>query len=108
MRGRIPYVIVGYISPTFIKILVDHAISQLGLPFLTVISLLPHFVLSCFFSAFYFRLARTQQEKGRPGNETSRDHCGQIPGCIHLSLPLPGRWLRWWQEVCFPSVCLLL
>ncbi len=29
MRGRIPYVmIVGYISPTFIKILVDHAISQ--------------------------------------------------------------------------------
>ncbi len=49
MRGRIPYVtIVGYISPTFIKILVDHAISQTR-PyfFLTVrpfLSLLPHYV----------------------------------------------------------------
>ena len=29
MRGRTPYVmILGYISPTLIKILVDHAISQ--------------------------------------------------------------------------------
>ncbi len=53
MRGRIPYVtIVGYISPTFIKILVDHAISQTR-PyfFLTVrpfLSLLPHYVFLMF------------------------------------------------------------
>ncbi len=42
----------GYISPTFIKITVDQAISQTRPSFLTVHSLLPHFVLS-FFAAFY-------------------------------------------------------
>ncbi len=48
MRGRIPYVtIMGYISPTFIKILVDHVISQTR----------PYFFFNCtpisFFAAFY-------------------------------------------------------
>ncbi len=70
MRGRISYVtIVGYISLTFIKILVDHEISRTR-PyfFLTVrpfLSLLPHYV----FLMMYGWTVTTARKSVRPGIE---------------------------------------
>ncbi len=63
MRGRIPYVIVGYISPTFIKILVDHAISQLGLPFSYCYFFAASFRLVVV-SAFYFKYSKKKEGLG--------------------------------------------
>ena len=50
----------GYISPTFIKILVDHMISQtrpyFSLTIRPFLSLLLHFVYSSFFATFYLNI----------------------------------------------------
>ena len=60
MRGRIPYVtIVGYISPTFLKILVDHAISLF-------LNCMPISFFAALFRLFY---NNDNREKVRPGNE---------------------------------------
>ncbi len=60
MRGRIPYVTVGYISHDF----PNQAFLFLNCTFFSTVnpflSLLPHFVL---LSMFYFEIARIQQEK---------------------------------------------
>ncbi len=113
MRGRISYVMI-VISPTFIKILVDHAISQTR-PyfFLTVrpfLSLLPHYVFLWFMDEQW-----QQQEKVRPGNEATMRYnvtatlsisdnlsmwcCDDLfSGYLVYFLYLPLYWRRRWPR----------
>ena len=77
------------ISPTFIKILIDHAISQTR-PFINCTFFYRTFI--CFFAAsfrlFFFLFFRMnndmqQQEKGKPGNEK------HFPETVHADCAVP-------------------